>query len=604
MTKDNPRAFSVERPLRFLRTKPRSGLVSDAARQIVDTCANGLVYRPDLLLEHLHRINDAQGGLRPSVLAALAEKLRMAVVEVYEVATFYHSFRMLAEGEPAPIATIKVCTNISCSMAGADKLLAVLGDKIPREMVAHANSCIGLCTKAPGVLVGRHAIGNATPDTVIESLFRARMPVDPCPDSETFEQYEKQGGYRLLDDCRTGRITQKEVVQCVEQGMLRGLGGSGFISVTKWKTALGQPAPRLMLVNIDEGEVGTCKDGELLRTEPHHFLEGMLIVAWTLAADRVWIYLRDEYAAEQSMLHRELQKMDAAGLLRYGGVDIGGPDDDAPDASDDNVVRSRVPRVALRRGAGAYICGEESALIESLEGHRGFPRIRPPRMTVSGLFSRPTLGHNIETLWWIRDIVDDASKDHWKGCGTHGRHGVRRFSLSGRVAKPGVYLAPAGISVTELVNQYAGGMAPGWELYGAMPGGASGGIINAQQCADIVLDFGTMAKYGCYLGSMAVIVMGKSKDFTDTARASAENTMRFFADESCGQCTPCREGTRQMLASMSDADWQKPQITELGQVMRDASICGLGQAVPNLTDCVINNFPEETRLLQSRATTV
>jgi formate dehydrogenase len=575
---------------RKLRPYPKGSMVTPEARSVVQDLCSGIPFRPDLIIEHLHRIQDAEHGLRPSRLNALAEALKISPVEVFEVASFYHSFHLLREDEPAPQGVVKVCTNAVCAMHGAQALLDELQSLHAQTGVrVQESSCMGLCTQAPGVLVNHAPVGHATVESVQHAL--ATTKIEPCPTSETYAQYVARGGYDFLRQCRAGLRKPQDIIDRVETSVLRGLGGSGFPSVKKWATLRAQPGPRLMLVNIDEGEVGTCKDGHILRTQPHEFLEGMLIVAWTLAVDRIWIYLRDEYAPERAMLLRELQSLDRDGLLRFGGVDIGGPNDDEPGSDED--VRRRVPRVALRRGAGAYICGEESALIESLEGHRGLPRIRPPRMTVSGLFGKPTLGHNVETLWWVRDIVDEQSAHIWNGTGEYGRPGVRRFTVSGRVAKPGVYLAPAGITVRALIDNYAGGMAPGWELYGAMPGGASGGILNAEQCEHVPLDFGTMDAYRCYLGSMAVMVMGTNQTHTDTARFMAENTMRFFADESCGQCTPCREGTRHMLAQMAEPVWDQQAIVELGQVMRDASICGLGQAAPNLTDGVIRHFPHE-----------
>ncbi|MGA8010011.1 MAG: NADH-ubiquinone oxidoreductase-F iron-sulfur binding region domain-containing protein [Thiomonas sp.] len=576
-------------PLRFLRNTPRGGLVSAEARAAVHTACGDLAARPDLLMEHLHRLNDAEHGLRPSRLAALADWLHVSTSEVYEVASFYHHFRLLREDEPAPTATIRVCTNLSCALAGADALLRTLQHDCGDSVAVEGASCMGLCTQAPGVLVGQHALGHATADAVRAVLPRGSTPPQAPTAAEDLAAYRAGGGYALLADCRAGRLTPEAVMQRIEDAELRGLGGAGFPSVRKWRTVAQQPGPRLLVVNADEGEVGTCKDGHLLRTAPHRMIEGILIAAWAVAVGRIWIYLRDEYAAEGALLHRELQALHTAGLLHYGGVDIGGAADDEPGT--DAEVRARLPRVALRRGAGAYICGEESALIESLEGKRGMPRLKPPIVAISGLFGKPTLEHNVETLWWVRELVQNPKSD-WFTQGRRGRKGLRRFTVSGRVAKPGVYLAPAGITSRELIDEFAGGMAEGWTLYGVLPGGASGGILNASQ-AELPLDFGTLDAEGCFIGSMAVIVLGSHAGHIDTASAAAANLMRFFAEESCGQCTPCREGTHQMLAAMSPAQWNAAHIGTLSQLMRDASICGLGQAAPNPTDSVLRHFPHE-----------
>ncbi|MGC9163222.1 MAG: NADH-ubiquinone oxidoreductase-F iron-sulfur binding region domain-containing protein [Thiomonas sp.] len=583
---------SAARPqvVRLFRATPRGGLISPEARAAIQATCGHLAARPDLLIEHLHCINDAERGLRPSRLAALAERLRLSTSEVYEVASFYHHFRLLPEDAPAPAAVVRVCTNLSCALAGADALLQTLQQRCGGEVAVEAASCMGLCTQAPGVLVGRQALGHATADAVLAALPQAGQAPQPPAGAEDFDAYRSRGGYAVLADCRTGRITPEQVIQRIDDAALRGLGGAGFPSARKWRTVAQQPGPRLLVVNADEGEVGTCKDGHLLRTAPHRLLEGLLIAAWAVAAGRVWIYLRDEYAAEGALLHRELQALDRAGLLRYGGVDIGGASDDEP--GDDAAVRARPPRVALRRGAGAYICGEESALIESIEGKRGMPRLKPPIVALSGLFGRPTLEHNVETLWWVPELVSNPEAD-WFKLGRRGRKGLRRFTVSGRVAQPGVYLAPAGITARELIDEFAGGMAPGWTLYGVLPGGASGGILNAAQ-ADLPLDFGTLDAQGCFVGSMAVIVLGRHADGRiDTARAAANNLLRFFSHESCGQCTPCREGTHQMLAAMAGKQWDAQHIGALSQLMRDASICGLGQAAPNPTDSVLRHFAHE-----------
>jgi formate dehydrogenase len=592
-TADLPTKAARPQPVRIVRTTPRGGLVSAEARAAVQAACGDLAARSDLLIEHLHRIHDAEHGLRPSRLAALAERLRLSSSEVYEVASFYQHFRLLREDQAAPAAVVRVCTSLSCALAGADGLLRALqarcSHEAGRDVAVESASCMGLCTQAPGVMVGRHALPSATVDAVLAALPRAHAAPPPSVAAQDLAAYRAQGGYALLADCRAGKLTPEQVMQRIDAAELRGLGGAGFPSARKWRTVAQQPGPRLLVVNADEGEVGTCKDGHILRTTPHPALEGMLIAAWAVAAARVWIYVRDEYAAEHALLQRELQALDAAGLLRYGGVDIGGPHDD--EVGDDAAVRARLPRVALRRGAGAYICGEESALIESLEGRRGMPRLKPPIVAISGLFGRPTLEHNVETLWWVPTLLRDPTV--WSGAGRRGRKGLRRFTVSGRVARPGVYLAPAGITARELIDEFAGGMAPGWALYGVLPGGASGGMLDAQQAGELPLDFGTLDAQGCFVGSMAVIVLGSNGAHTDTARDAAVNLLRFFAHESCGQCTPCREGTHQMLAAMSAAQWDAQHIAALSQLMRDASICGLGQAAPNPVDSVLRHFAHE-----------
>ena len=585
---DPARSAARPQPLRRPRPTPRGGLVDPEARQAVLARCGDLAARPDLLVEHLHRLNDAEGGLRPSRLAALAEWLRLSTSEVYEVASFYHHFRLLGEDEPAPRATVRVCTSLSCALAGGESLLADLRSRCGGDIAVEAASCIGLCTRAPGALVGRRALGNASAEAVIAALPGAADPPAPSDTASDYAAYRASGGYALLQDCHAGKLAPEDVIARIETAELRGLGGAGFPAARKWRTVAQQPGPRLVVVNADEGEVGTCKDGHILRTDPHRALEGMLVAAWAVAAGRIWIYLRDEYAAEHAVLDHELQALHTAGLVRYGGADIGGPDGD--EAATDAEVRARPARIALRRGAGAYICGEESALIESIEGRRGMPRLKPPIVALRGLFGRPTLEHNVETLWWVRDLVGDPAV--WAEQGRRGRKGLRRFTVSGRVARPGVYLAPAGITARELVDEFAGGMAPGWMLYGVLPGGASGGILNAAQ-ADLPLDFGTLDAQGCFIGSMAVIVLGQRDGHADTARGAAANLMRFFAGESCGQCTPCREGTHQMLAAMAPRRWNAAHVAELGRLMRDASICGLGQAAPNPVDSVLRHFPHE-----------
>jgi formate dehydrogenase len=380
-----------------------------------------------------------------------------------------------------------------------------------------------------------------------------------------FDDYRAGGGYGLFDACLRGERSAEDLIAILEASGLRGLGGAGFPAGRKWKIVRGMAAPRYLAVNIDEGEPGTFKDRHYLERDPHRLIEGALIAAWAVGCARIWLYLRDEYAGVQQLLEEELPRV----ARHY------------PDA----------PPMALRRGAGAYICGEESAMIESIEGKRGQPRLRPPYVAEVGLFGRPTLEHNMETLWWVRDLVhyaDTQGSDWFAAQGRRGRKGLRSFSVSGRVMEPGVKLAPAGISLRELIDEHCGGMAPGHELYAWFPGGASGGILPAS-LADVPLDFDTLAEYGCFIGSAAVIVLSQA----DRARDAALNAMRFFAHESCGKCTPCRNGTARAAALMAERTWNVPLLEELASTMADASICGLGQAAPNPLKSVIRFFPHE-----------
>ena len=515
-----------------------------------------------LLIEYLHRIQDARGCLPASYVVALAQEMKLAMTEVYETATFYHHFDIVdAEQALPPPLTVRVCETLSCKMAGADALrqaLAAHGDANVRVIGA---PCIGRCEQAPAAVVGRNAIGNATPQKVLAAVAAGAIEATP-PSYGDYAAYRREGGYRTLVDCVEGRRSIDSVIAEMESSSLRGLGGAGFPAGRKWKIVRAEAAPRLMAVNIDEGEPGTFKDRYYLERDPHRFLEGMLIAAWAVGIAECYIYLRDEYAACRQILARELDALIA--------------DPPCP-----------LPRVELRRGAGAYICGEESAMIESIEGKRGMPRLRPPYVAQVGLFGRPTLEHNMETLYWVRDILERGAA-WFAGHGRRGRKGLRSFSVSGRVKKPGVHLAPAGITIRELIDEFAGGMQDGHTFYGYLPGGASGGILPAS-ISDVPLDFDTLQPYGCFIGSAAVIVLSDK----DRARDAALNLMEFFAEESCGQCTPCRVGTEKAVGIMRQPVWSKPLLDDLCQAMADASICGLGQAAPNPITCVYKYFPQE-----------
>ena len=524
--------------------------------------AEALKQRRDLLIEHLHTINDSYRGLHERHLVALAKLMNTAMAEVYEVATFYHHFEIIPEGEQAPQFTVRVCDGLSCDMAGAATLLTKLQSSLGTSKVKVVSApCVGRCEQAPVAVVHQHEIGHASLEKVMASV-QAEAIHAVVPDYIDLNAYKADGGYALLQGLASGTHQTEAVLKAMEDSGLRGLGGAGFPAGRKWRIVREQAAPRLMAVNIDEGEPGTFKDRTYLERDPHRFLEGMLVAAHVVGIDAIYIYLRDEYHGCRQVLEAELQKLK-----------LNPP--------------SRLPKIELRRGAGAYICGEESAMIESIEGKRGEPRKRPPYIAEVGLFGRPTLEHNFETLYWVRDIVQKGP-EWFSSFGRHDRKGLRSFSVSGRVKKPGVKLAPAGITVAELIEEYCGGMQDGHELYAYLPGGASGGILPAS-LKDIPLDFDTLQPYGCFIGSAAVIVLGHQ----DSARHAALNMMNFFAHESCGQCTPCRVGTEKAAQLMQAPVWDNATLEDLNQVMLDASICGLGQAAPNPVRCVQKYFPHE-----------
>jgi len=521
-----------------------------------------LKQRRDLLIEQLHKINDTFRGLHERHLVALAKLMNISMAEVYEVATFYHHFEVIREGEQAPQFTLRVCDGLSCEMAGAATLLNKLKASLGTSKVKVVSApCVGRCEQAPVAVVHQHEIGHASVEKVLAAVqAEATQPV--ALDYIDLNAYVAEGGYALLQALNSGQQDAEAVMKAMEDSGLRGLGGAGFPAGRKWRIVSEQAAPRLMAVNIDEGEPGTFKDRTYLERDPHRFLEGMLVAAHVVGIDAIYIYLRDEYHACRQVLEAELQKLKTNSAIQ-------------------------LPMIELRRGAGAYICGEESAMIESIEGKRGEPRMRPPYIAQVGLFGRPTLEHNFETLYWVRDIVQKGP-DWFSGFGRHGRKGLRSFSVSGRVKKPGVKLAPAGITMAELIEEYCGGMQDGHNFYAYLPGGASGGILPAS-LSDIPLDFDTLQAYGCFIGSAAVIVLGHQ----DSARNAALNMMNFFAHESCGQCTPCRVGTEKAVQLMQAAVWDNATLDDLNQVMTDASICGLGQAAPNPVRCVQKYFPQE-----------
>ncbi len=538
------------------------------------------------LIEHLHRVNDAHRGLHLRHLVALAHLTQVPMAEVYEVATFYHHFELIDDGAVAPTLTVRVCSGLPCELAGARQLLASLPARLAADVRVVAAPCVGRCEQAPVAVVHQCPVPHATPAGVADAVARGRLhhpaaaggatfdlhglaeravtasPLEIAPAFVDYERYRANGGYALAAAVAVGTHRPESLIDVLADAGLRGLGGAGFPTGRKWRIVREQPAPRLMAVNIDEGEPGTFKDRTYLERDPHRFLEGLLIAAAVVGIDACYIYLRDEYHGCRALLGAEIEQ-----LRREPPCPL--------------------PHIELRRGAGAYICGEESAMIESIEGRRGEPRLRPPYIAEVGLFGRPTLEHNFETLYWVRDIVERGAA-WFSGFGRHGRRGLRSFSVSGRVRAPGVKLAPAGITLNELIAEYCGGMSEGQTLYAYLPGGASGGILPAR-LADLPLDFDTLQPHGSFIGSAAIIVLGQG----DRARDAALNAMRFFADESCGQCTPCRVGTEKAARLMAAPVWDRATLADLGQVMAEASICGLGQSAPSPIRSVFDHFADE-----------
>ena len=571
------------------KSKLKGRQADDASLAEVRQLIGDAAHRRDLLIENLHKLNDEYRVLHDRHLVALAKEMNLPMAEVYEVATFYHHFEVVRGNDPVADITIRVCDGIACELAGAQNLLeklpTILGN--PKVKVIAA-PCVGRCEQAPAVVVHQYPVLFATTDKVAAAV-KNKMTTQPMakddavfdpaalveqgvspqgkmqsvsPDYVGYEAYRAQGGYALAKEIVDGKRDAESIIKAMESSGLRGLGGAGFPAGRKWRIVKDQVAPKLMAVNIDEGEPGTFKDRTYLERDPHRFLEGLLIAASVVGIDACYIYLRDEYHGCRELLEAELAKLKANPPFK-------------------------LPTIELRRGAGAYICGEESAMIESIEGKRGEPRMRPPYIAQVGLFGRPTLEHNFETLYWVRDIVQ-RGPEWFSSFGRHDRKGLRSFSVSGRVKKPGVKLAPAGITVQELIDEYCGGMQDGHQFYGYLPGGASGGILPATM-NDIPLDFDTLQPYGCFIGSAAVMVFSDK----DKARDMALNVMHFFEHESCGQCTPCRVGTGKAATLMQAKAWDQNTLEDLATVMVDASICGLGQAAPNPIRCIAKYFPNE-----------
>ena len=571
------------------KSKLKGRQADDTAMEAVKTLLGDGPYRRDLLIENLHLLNDEYRALYDHHLVALAKLMNLPMAEVYEVATFYHHFEIVRGNDLVAEITVRVCDGLSCELAGAKNLLerlpAILGNSQVKVIAA---PCVGRCEQAPVVVVHQYPVlfanvekvsntiknqqtkhPRAKDDAQFEPADFVQKGVSPeqkvnvvSPAYVGYEAYRAKGGYALATSLANRQQDPETVIKAMEDSGLRGLGGAGFPAGRKWRIVRDQAAPKLMAVNIDEGEPGTFKDRTYLERDPHRFLEGMLVAAQVVGIYACYIYLRDEYHGCRELLEHEIAKLQA----------------NPP---------CKLPLIELRRGAGAYICGEESAMIESIEGKRGEPRMRPPYIAQVGLFGRPTLEHNFETLYWVRDIVQRGPQ-WFSTFGRHDRKGLRSFSVSGRVKSPGVKLAPAGITIQELIDEYCGGMQAGHSFYGYLPGGASGGILPASMNT-IPLDFDTLQPYGCFIGSAAVVVFSDH----DKARDAALNVMRFFEHESCGQCTPCRVGTSKAAQLMQVPKWDQSTLEDLSTVMVDASICGLGQAAPNPIRCVTKYFPQE-----------
>lgn len=543
---------------RRAKSTPKGRQIDPQAAEEIEFLLGDRPRRRDLLIEHLHLIQDKYNQISAAHLAALADSMKLAFAEVFETATFYAHFDVVKEGQlDLPPLTIRVCDSLTCAMLGAETLLSELQKNVgPGVRVVRA-PCVGRCDTAPAAEVGHNFVDHASVENVLAAANGGDTHVH-LPKYADYDSYVANGGYALLTKLRSGAMGKEDLLKALDDASLRGLGGAGFPTGRKWRAVLGEPGPRLMAINGDEGEPGTFKDRYYLETDPHRFIEGMLIGAHVVEAPDVYIYLRDEYPASREIIEREIAKLPPGG-----------------------------PALHLRRGAGAYICGEESALLESIEGKRGLPRHKPPYPFQVGLFGLPTLINNVETLFWVRDIVEKGA-DWWKSRGRNERQGLRSYSVSGRVRNPGVKLAPAGVTVRELIDEFCGGMAEGHTFHAYLPGGASGGILPASM-DNIPLDFGTLEKYGCFIGSAAVVVLSDKDEVKDAAL----NLMRFFEDESCGQCTPCRVGTQKAAVLMQQRNWNRDLLDELSQAMRDASICGLGQAASNPLTTVIKYFPEE-----------
>lgn len=545
--------------------KPKGRQLDEAALSDVQALLGDAPRRRDLLIEFLHLIQDRHGSLSAAHLRALAEELKLSQAEIYEVASFYDHFDVVREdgAKPAPL-TIRVCESLSCMMAGAETLISRLEDNADKTQIRIARApCMGRCAAAPAARIGNREVDHADSTQLLSMADHGDTDV-LVPDHVDLKAYLDLGGYQVLDSLKNGELETDALISTLGEANLRGLGGAGFPVGKKWGFVKAYPAPRLMTINGDEGEPGTFKDRHYLESDPHRMFEGALVAAHAVEAERIYLYMRDEYPAVLEILRSEITALEDAGIVEPGFIE-------------------------LRRGAGAYICGEESAMIESIEGKRGLPRHRPPYIAEVGLFGRPTLNHNVETLWWIRDIVENGPQ-WFADQGKPGHPGLRSWSVSGRVAEPGVKLAPAGITVRELIEEHCGGMAEGHSFKAYLPGGASGGILPASMDA-IPLDFGDdLFQHGAFVGSHAVVILSQN----DSVKDAVINLIDFFAHESCGQCTPCRGGTEKLAKLLrAKGKLDEETIRDLETVMRDASICGLGQAAPNPVNHLLTYFRDE-----------
>ena len=568
MEREAPSNGGPDRPARHVGSRkrargfPKGRQLDTDALEDIRKLLGDRPRRADLLIEYLHLIQDKYNYISAAHLKALCEEMRLPQAAAYEVATFYAHFDVVKEGEiPPPPTTIRVCDSITCAIKGAEALYEALRSRVnPDEVRVLYAPCMGRCDTAPVAEIGHLHVDDATPERV-EAVVASDKREPIIPAYTTLADYQAKGGYALLEQCRSGALSFDAIMKELMDGGLRGLGGAGFPTGRKWHIVRSYPGPRLMTINGDEGEPGTFKDRYYLERNPHQMFEGALIGAWAVEAERIYLYMRDEYPAVLHILAHEIEALEKAGIINKGDIE-------------------------LRRGAGAYICGEESAMIESIEGRRGYPRNRPPYIAEVGLFDRPTLNQNVETLYWVPEILNKGAK-WFADLGVNGAKGLRSWSVSGRVKKPGVIIAPAGITARELV-ELAGGMEDGETFKAYLPGGASGGILPASM-ANLPLDFGTLDKYGAFVGSHAIVVFSERDKVADIAI----NLLRFFKDESCGQCTPCRVGCDKAVALLERDEWDKPLLQELAQAMRDASICGLGQAAPNAFISAMQFFLDE-----------
>ncbi len=546
------------------RWTPKGRQVEDKYLNEVSKLFSGLIFKRDELIEYLHILQDKFGVLYDKHLVALSTIINLPLSEIYEVATFYAHFNIVKDSKDYnPVNVIRVCESLTCELFGAHKLLQDIKKLENKNIKVVPGPCMGRCNVAPTVCVGKNYVDVANFDKVKKTIDEKNF--DPfIPDYIKLSAYKKKGGYEIANKIKNGVISKKQVLDSLNESGLKGKGGAGFPTGKKWEIVSNYNGKKYVAVNGDEGEPGTFKDRSYLESDPHRFLEGALIASYFINAHKVYIYMRDEYPTVIKILLDEINKME-----------------------DEEIIPKDF--FIVRRGAGAYICGEESAMIESIEGKRGLPRHRPPYVAEIGLFGCPTLTNNLETLFWVRDIIEKGAK-WFAEKGSNGNKGFHSFSVSGRVKNPGVKVAPAGITIQQLIDKYCDGMADGHTFKGYLPGGASGGILPATM-NDIPLDYGSkeLMDAGCFLGSAAVVVLSDHDNMKDVVL----NLLKFFEDESCGQCTPCRSGTEKTVKLMQEKNWNKEKLKDLSEVMAQASICGLGQAATNPLNSVLKYFSNE-----------